>query len=192
MAAASALLERAGSAEAVTLRAVAREAGVSAPAVYGHFTDLDALLDAVVDEGFAELAAAVGAAAAAVDDPVDRLLAGCRAYVEAGLAAPARYRAMFGPRRPRGSGAFTLLVEGIAGCVAAGRSVSDNPPRDAALVWTGLHGVVMLRASGPDGSWPDIDEQLHVLVGRLARLTDTADRPPARRSVLPDVPRSGR
>ncbi len=45
LAAAAALLEREGTVAAVSLRGVAREAGVSAPAVYGHFADLDRLLD---------------------------------------------------------------------------------------------------------------------------------------------------
>lgn len=173
LAAAAALVERTGSTEAVTLRAVARETGVSAPAVYGHFADLDALLDAVVDDGFVQLRTTVLDAVRRESDPAARLLAGCRAYVSAGLAAPGRYRAMFGPRRlPSGRQAFGVLVEGIAACVAAGRSTSTDPEADATLVWTALHGVVTLRSAGPDLPWPDLDEQVTALVTRLARLAD--------------------
>ncbi|SFL76245.1 TetR/AcrR family transcriptional regulator [Geodermatophilus ruber] len=177
VAAGAALLERTGSPEAVTLRAVAREAGVTAPAVYGHFPDLDALVDAVLDEGFTELRAAIAEAVAGHPDPVDRLLAGCRAYVLAGLAAPARYRAMFGPRRlPGGPVAFDVLVDAIAACVAAGRSASRDPRADATLVWTALHGMVTLRAAAPDEDRPAVDGQLQAVVGRLALLDDaTAD-----------------
>ncbi len=171
--AAEALLERTGSLEAVTLRAVAREAGVSAPAIYGHFTDLEALVDAVVDEGFRSLGTAIAASVARHSDPVERLLAGCRAYVDAGLAAPGRYRAMFGARRlPSSQQAFDLLVDGVAACVRAGRSGSRDPRSDATLVWTALHGVVMLRAAGPGLPWPDLDEQVRAAVGRLALLHD--------------------
>ncbi|MGY1741219.1 MULTISPECIES: TetR/AcrR family transcriptional regulator [unclassified Blastococcus] len=167
--AAAALLERTGAVEAVTLRAVAREAGVSAPAVYGHFPDLEALLDAVVDEGFDRLRATIERAVAPLEDPGERLVAGCRAYVEAGLAAPARYRAMFGPRRGRGGEAFAVLVDGVAACVAAGRSDSTDPAADAALLWTALHGAVALRAGAPeDGS--DLDAVVRALAGRLARV----------------------
>ncbi|MGY1624652.1 TetR/AcrR family transcriptional regulator [Geodermatophilus sp. SYSU D00965] len=167
--AAATLVERTGSPEAVTLRAVAREAGVSAPAVYGHFPDLDALLDAVLAEAFDELRAAIAAAVAGHADPVDRLSAGCRAYVAAGLAAPGRYRAMFGPRRlPAGQAAFDVLVAAVAACVRAGRSASRDPRADAGLVWTALHGVVSLRSAGPDLPWPDLDAQVDALVGRLA------------------------
>ncbi|MEX5721334.1 TetR/AcrR family transcriptional regulator [Geodermatophilus maliterrae] len=167
--AATALVETAGSADAVTLRGVAREAGVSAPAVYGHFADLTALLDAVVDRGFDDLVATIRAATADLPDPVDRLRAGCRAYVREGLAAPARYRAMFGPRRPAaGARAFDTLVAAVDACVRAGRSASRDPRADAALVWTALHGTVTLRAGGPDLPWPDLDEQVDALVTRLA------------------------
>jgi hypothetical protein len=91
--------------------------------------------------------------------------------VAAGLAAPARYRAMFGPRRvPGGSVAFDVLVDAVAACVAAGRSVSRDPRADATLVWTALHGVVTLRAAAPDGDWPGLDGQLRAAVDRLALL----------------------
>lgn len=173
--AAATLVERAGAVEAVTLRAVAREAGVSAPAVYGHFADLEALLDAVVDEGFDRLGAAIAEAVAPLDDAGERLVAGCRAYVAAGLAAPARYRAMFGPRRVRGGEAFGLLVDAVRACVAAGRSDSADPAADAALLWTALHGLVTLRAAGPGPAWPDVDEQVRTLAARLARLRCRSD-----------------
>jgi AcrR family transcriptional regulator len=168
--AAADLLERTGAVEAVTLRAVAREAGVSAPAVYGHFADLGALLDAVVDEGFDRLRTDVERAVAPLTDPGERLVAGCRAYVDAGLATPARYRAMFGPRRDRGAEAFGGLVDGVAACAAAGRSASTDPAADAALLWTALHGVVTLHAAGPQPSWPDLDALVRALAGRLARV----------------------
>jgi AcrR family transcriptional regulator len=165
------VLERTGSVDAVSLRAVAREAGVTAPAVYGHFADLDALLDAVLDEGFVELRDATRAAAAAHEDPVDRLVAGCLAYVERGLAAPARYRGMFGGRRlPHAERAFTVLVAGVQACVAAGRSASRDPRADAVLIWTTLHGVVMLRSAAPDRPWPPLESQLRDAVTRLARI----------------------
>lgn len=179
MAAAAALLERTGSVEAVTLRAVAREAGVTAPAVYGHFADLDALMDAVIEEGFADLRAAIARAVADVGDPVARLLAGCRAYVAAGLAAPGRYRAMFGRRRlPGGQRAFDVLVDAIAACAGAGRSASRDPRGEATLVWTALHGMVTLRAAAPDLPWPDLDAQLQAVVCRLALIEGSGPSAP--------------
>ena len=173
--AAAALLERTGAVEAVTLRAVAREAGVTAPAVYGHFADLDALLDAVLEEGFARLRVAIAEAVATAGEPVERLLAGCRAYVDTGLAEPGRYRAMFGARRvPGGGRAFDVLVDAVAACAESGRSASRDPRADATLVWTALHGMVTLRAAAPDVPWPELAGQLRAVVSRLALLVDPA------------------
>ncbi len=172
LAAAAALVERTGSVEAVTLRGVAREAGVTAPAVYGHFADLGALLDAVVERAFTDLVAAVRAATTGVEDPVDRLVAGCRAYVRSGLAAPGRYRAMFGGRRvPAGDAAFDDLVGAVDACVRAGASASTDPRADARLVWTALHGLVTLWAGWTDRPGPDLDDQVAALVSRLALVT---------------------
>lgn len=50
-----------GDPTAGSLRGVARETGVAAPSVYGHFVDLDALLPAVVQHHLADLAAPVAA-----------------------------------------------------------------------------------------------------------------------------------
>ena len=169
--AAAALVERTGSVDAVTLRGVAREAGVSAPAVYGHFADLGALLDAVVEGAFADLVAAVGAAADGVPDPVERLLAGCRAYVRYGLSAPARYRAMFGSRQvPAGAAAFDTLVHAVEACVRSGASASADPRADARLVWTALHGLVTPWTGWTDRPGPDLDAEVAALVTRLALL----------------------
>ncbi|MGH3068687.1 MAG: TetR/AcrR family transcriptional regulator, partial [Streptosporangiaceae bacterium] len=140
-----ALIERSGSDEAVTLRAVAREVGISAPSIYAHFADRDAIVMAVVLRVFDELAGAIEqGTASAGQDPVARLEAGCEAYVSFGLAYPARYGVLFsrhsrppeeycapvplGPDgRPVlefGAEAFALLVRGIEDCAGAGASAS--------------------------------------------------------------------
>src|SRR5713226_5348455 len=54
-----ALIEREGSDEAVTLRAVAREIGIAAPSIYAHFPDRDAIVMAAVVRIFDELTAAI-------------------------------------------------------------------------------------------------------------------------------------
>ena len=103
--------------------------------------------------------------AAAGQDPVERLAAGCEAYVGYGLAHPARYGVLFsGHLRPPedycapvrlgpegrpvlefGAEAFALLVRGIEDCVAAGVSGSTDVVADSTAVWVALHGAVTLR-----------------------------------------------
>ncbi|QUD86419.1 TetR/AcrR family transcriptional regulator [Phenylobacterium montanum] len=91
--AAEAVLEREGP-SALSLRAVAREAGVSPAAPYHHFKDKNELLNAVAMEGFSQLHDAM--AMAIKDEPAEeRRLAIGVAYVEFAQANPALYRVMY-------------------------------------------------------------------------------------------------
>jgi AcrR family transcriptional regulator len=187
-----ALIERSGSDDAVTLRAVAREVGIAAPSIYAHFADRDAIVMAVVLRVFDELAEAVGqGSAAGRQDPVERLVAGCAAYVSWGLAHPARYGVLFSgpPGAPQdycapvalspdghpvlefGAEAFALLVRGIEDCAEAGASASTDVVADSTAVWVALHGAVTLRNSLPGFPWPDPETLVRHLVLSLARIT---------------------
>jgi AcrR family transcriptional regulator len=192
-----ALIERSGSDEAVTLRAVAREVGISAPSIYAHFADRDAIVMAVVLRVFDELAGAIEqGSAAAREDPVERLVAGCEAYVGYGLAHPARYGVLFSgphgmpqdycapvPLGPEGqpvlefgAEAFALLVQGIEDCAQAGASASTDVVADSTAVWVALHGAVTLRTSLPGFPWPGPEALVRHLVLSLARITGRPDR----------------
>ncbi len=80
VAAAERILEREGP-NALSLRAVAREAGVSAAAPYHHFKDKDELLAAVAHQGFERLADAMAQASDSVENPYQRINALGVAYV---------------------------------------------------------------------------------------------------------------
>ena len=80
----------------LSLRAVAKAAGVSHAAPYHHFANLDALLAAVATRGFHDLAADMEAAHPGVDTAA-RLVGHCTAYVAFALARPAAFRLMFSP-----------------------------------------------------------------------------------------------
>jgi AcrR family transcriptional regulator len=187
VAAAERILEREGTEEAITLRSVAREAGIAAPSIYSHFDDRQAILDAVVDNAFEMLRAAIVASKSPSGDPVEALLSGCRAYFAFAEAEPTRYKTLFNrpataaetPAVPEGApppwqhrlAAFEILVGGIANCAAAGRSASTDPFADAALLWTAMHGAVSLLHYVPGFPWPPVDHMLNEMVHRLARLT---------------------
>jgi AcrR family transcriptional regulator len=192
VAGALALIEQSGSDEAVTLRAVARQVGIAAPSIYPHFADRDAIVIAAVLRVFDELAVAIqGGIEAAGPDPVDRLAAGCAAYVGYGLAHPARYGLLFRQRRMAaqdycrpvelgpdgrpvlefGAESFALLVQGIGECVEAGRSASADVVADATAVWVALHGTVTLRTSLPGFPWPDPGEFIRKVVLSLAGIS---------------------
>src|SRR6202048_2097948 len=87
------LLEEGGS-NPLSLRAVARRAGVSSAAPYRHYADRDALLSAVAAVGYRELAGYLAAAHPSPSTPED-LAAVAVAYVQFALEHPALFRTMF-------------------------------------------------------------------------------------------------
>ena len=88
------LLAEAGSVEAVSIRAVATRVGVTAPSIYLHFADKDALLDAVVTGVFADLDTAILSAAesSAGQSPLAVLRAQGLAYIHFALDHREHYR----------------------------------------------------------------------------------------------------
>ena len=191
VAAALSLIERTGSDEAVTLRAVAREVGIAAPSIYAHFADRDAIIIAAVLQVFDELTDAIEAGVeSAGQDPVDSLVGGCEAYVKFGLEHPARYGVLFSERRlgmqdyckpvqlrpdgkpvlEFGAESFALLVQAIEDCVEAGASATTDVVADATAVWVAMHGTVTLRTSLPGFPWPDADQFVRQYVLSLAHV----------------------
>jgi AcrR family transcriptional regulator len=88
---------------ALSLRAVAREAGVSPAAPYHHFKDKAELLDAVADEGWAMLDAAMGKAKAEAPSAREAMNNLGVAYVCFARENPALYRVMYDTARDKES-----------------------------------------------------------------------------------------
>jgi AcrR family transcriptional regulator len=89
-----------GGPAAITLRAIARDMGMTAGAIYRYFASLDALIDALAGDLFDELRAAVEAArdAAGTDDPLARINDMARAFRRWAVAHPSEFGLVFGPR----------------------------------------------------------------------------------------------
>lgn len=190
-----AIIDREGS-DGVTLRAVAREIGIAAPSIYAHFQDREGIMLAVVARVFDELTMAISVERSrAGDDPVERLVAGCEAYVAFGVTNPARYSVLFSDHRSPGddawrqyckpvtlmdSGApvlefgsecFALLMDSLAVCVAAGRSSSTDVFADSTAIWVALHGTVSLKSATPGFPWPHPDDLVRGFVLLLGRIS---------------------
>jgi AcrR family transcriptional regulator len=150
--AASDLLAREGRA-AVTTRAVAAAAGVQPPAIYRHFGDMDQLLEAVVQHGYATFLAAKQADTDP-GDPIDDLRAGWDLAVEFGLANPALYALMYGePRRGTTSPAFQAGMQILLGRIrrlAAGGWLRVDEHLAAALIHATARGAVLTWLSQPE------------------------------------------
>ena len=97
---------------AVSIDRVAREAGITRPVVYGHFSDLGGLLNALVDrEGERALRQLAGVVPTELEggDPLEVLLASLRGFLEAARADPVTWRLVLMPPE----GAPVLLRERI-------------------------------------------------------------------------------
>lgn len=169
------LLEDRGVEQALTLRAVAREAGLSAPSIYHHFSDLGAVLEAVIDEAYTEYAAATYGAAIGQDDPLERLRIGGLGALRFAREHPATYRMVFSRHRPsalpgvgaRAAADHAITIEAIAACGPAGRPAQADATTDALLFWLGLHGAADLRPSHPRFPWPTDEAIVDGLLRRI-------------------------
>jgi len=145
------LLAEAG-AVAVSLREVARRAGVSHSAPYRHFPDRDALLAALAAEGFAELSRRMAQRA-----PL-RLEALGQDYVAFAMEQPGRFGLMFGPavdksRYPQLELAAQQLYQQLAASVESLAPSGDLATARLAA-WSLVHGLAQLLL---DGQLPDQD-----------------------------------
>lgn len=169
--AATRLLSSTGNPESVSIRAVAKEAGVSATAAYRHFADRDDLMAAACEHLFDLFTALLLDATAGVEDPFERLWLGGEAYIRYAEADGGLYRALFSnplhldiditDETAAGTTAFTVLVGMVQDCLDAGAPARGpgGGPADASYlafqVWSWMHGLVDLRITHPSLPWPD-------------------------------------
>lgn len=142
-----------GGPEAISLKALAKQLGVSQPAPYRHFADREALLEAVTAEAFRQfntvLREEVGKPSK--QSKLSRL---AQAALDFGLRRHGIYRLMFASRTmacsPKGGElhnaameTFSLLLEALEA-----PAVGLLRERQALKIWAALHGVVMLAEQG--------------------------------------------
>jgi|HubBroStandDraft_1064217.scaffolds.fasta_scaffold68068_2 AcrR family transcriptional regulator len=146
------ILEAEGPA-ALSLRAVAREAGVSPAAPYHHFKDKTELLEAVAHEGWEALGQGIIAARRSAATPGEAMGAIGMAYLHFARDNPALYRLMYDTSRDR-----TSMPEHIneaesgyanvqGALVEAGADPSDELDLQLATVasWCAVHGLAEMR-----------------------------------------------
>jgi AcrR family transcriptional regulator len=175
---ARALLDEQGS-TALSLREVARRAGVTHQAPYHHFADRESILAELVTDGFDELARRLAAANDHPGPARQILIASGIAYVGFALDHPGVFRIMFRPdvcdpaRFPRalaaGERAYGELQRQV-------RLVHGGPDDAglAAMHWAQVHGLAMLMLDGPLG------QQLPGPQARQAFVREAAERFAAR------------
>ncbi|MDY6830169.1 MAG: TetR/AcrR family transcriptional regulator [Pseudomonadota bacterium] len=168
----------------LSLRALAREIGVSPTAPYRHFKDKEALLQALAVEGFGRLREAnLRAIAEADPNPESQLRAAGLSYLEFALGQPELFDLMFGPLLRQGSHdalhragdmSFAVLVEVIQQGIDQGVFNVDNAEAAANTAWALVHGLAHIgRAICPDWSPQEVQglasESMHLLLRGLTR-----------------------
>lgn len=139
----------------LTLRAVGERLGVSRTALYRHFADKSALLEAVGREGFRTLRLTLLTAWG--EGGLAQFEAMGAAYVRFAVEYPSHYRVMFGgfvrgepdPEfATEASGAFEALVDAILRLQKDGTMRADDPQQLARYIWALVHGLAMLAIDG--------------------------------------------
>ncbi|MCW2661744.1 MAG: TetR family transcriptional regulator [Mycobacterium sp.] len=152
------LLEENGAA-ALSLRAVARRAGVSPGAPYRHYADRDALISAVAAVGYHELAGYLAAAHSSPSTP-DDLAAVAVAYVQFALDRPALFRVMFAEPCDRDSServAATATISEYLDAIVRQSFPDAEPDAMSTAVWALVHGLAFLYLDGKlDASSPAV------------------------------------
>lgn len=184
------LLEREGL-EALTLRGIARAAGVSHMAPYRHFADKDSLLAAVAEAGFRELSAGMERGAAAATTDKTRLRAIGMAYVHFARRHPELYRLMFGPVRPdkerfpelaeASRATFAHCASAVTDRIAASEDTDESAQEALTLAtWSLAHGLSSLLIDGRLGKLQDREHedrliaQIMTLFGRAFQIPSQA------------------
>jgi AcrR family transcriptional regulator len=181
------LMAQHGTIDGISLRAVARRAGVSPTAVYRHFDDHLDLLRESVAECWRHFYEIMAAAAESSDNPFDAFRAAGDAYVRFAMEHQGQYRILFSNRihldmtdvglpdsmsppdgvSDAGISAFQVLVELVEAIL-----VRNGDDRDAFFVavqvHTWIHGMVDLMGCHPDAQWPAIESLLDGLSTALA------------------------
>lgn len=173
--------------DAVVIRDIARQVGVSHNAAYRHFASRDDLLEAVADVGLQELADRMLSRLAEVPTRRDaealarsRLRAIGRAYVEFAVDQPGLFRTTWSALHTPPTGEQTdeelppdpyrLLGMVLDELVAAGGIPASRRPFSDIVAWSAVHGLATLVIDGPLAGLPA--EAVDLSVQRLCDVID--------------------
>jgi len=143
----------------LSLRAVARRAGVSHAAPYAHFADKQALIAAISTEGYRRVYEQLEAVLERYpSEPLRQLVEAGWTYVQFATADPARFRTTFSGAVEKqkdypayvemSQKSFALVVRIVQACQAEGILAEGASEQMAVSVWSLVHGLVALQVEG--------------------------------------------
>jgi AcrR family transcriptional regulator len=142
----------------LSMREVARRAGVSHQAPYHYFADREAILAAVCERGFGMLHERIAAARTGCRSAGEQLERAALAYVGFAREQPAYFRMMFRPELVEhkkhelvvksAEGAFQMLPEMVLECVREGLPIEPGVDALVMMTWSFVHGLACLLVDG--------------------------------------------
>ena len=176
-------LLRAEGVAALSTRRVASEMGLTAMALYRHFRDKDALLQALIEAGFARWETRLAEAVVA-PNPRDKIVNAIAAYRDFALAEPRVFELMFLVPRPgvplapeslraTPSPSFAAVIAAVHACMVNGEYVPADPSQTILMVWALAHGLLALHFTGRFGFDEPLfrrryDDAVRLMLDRLA------------------------
>lgn len=167
------ILAREMSVDAVTLRGVARELGITAPSIYLHFKTRDDLVMAAVAAQFDRLRVATVSAAEEAGSSLAKLRASMVGYCRFAEEDPGGYAVLFSRPLPvellteSADASFVALVVSIMACIDEGALPASDAFVTARRAWTTLHGMMALRAVMPHFPWNPVEDAVDELLSDL-------------------------
>jgi AcrR family transcriptional regulator len=156
--AAARLLGELDTVEGLTLRGIAREAGVAPASIYAHFADKSALISALLSYEHERVMDLLDRAEAAASpgDPIAPVRAQLYAFCRYSLANPGHYRVMFGPhvgepdrQRSYGLTVARRLASTLSASERSGAQLRLPAERAAIVLLVGTHGRVAFTHARP-------------------------------------------
>ncbi|MEX0928435.1 MAG: TetR/AcrR family transcriptional regulator [Balneolales bacterium] len=137
----------------LSMRKIAREAGCSATSIYLYFRNKDALLHALIDEGFEMIFSLIKGKISEDNRPAVNLEVLCRTFIKFGLDNPEYYEIMFllhpknMDRYPaenfrRATRPVSILADTLLQGEKTGYFTIQDPVVEAHVIWSSLHGAI--------------------------------------------------
>lgn len=172
--------------DALAIRDIAARAGVAPMGVYNRFGSKDGILNALLQQGFTELAAAVSVIPDG-EHPLRSIAIGLANYRAFALANPAMYRLMFDSpvpglysseaAREAARTAFDQLVDAVRLAIATTHIQPGEPYEIAQRIWAACHGAVSLELRSI-GFVSDHTTHYTALINTILRGLATTDTSP--------------
>jgi len=148
--------------EKLSLRALAREAGVSPTAPYRHFSTKSSLLAAIATEGHLELLNYLDDYIAKSGDKlIDQISSGARAYIDFAVTEPTKFKLMFGgvvadftsyvELQKIADTTFNRFFSIVSQAQRSGEIAEGSIDEIYAYLWSGIHGAASLLVHQKQG-----------------------------------------